>query len=49
MNPLRKLLADPHKKAIILDGGFGTELERSAGKDYGNVRIQSQRQTSRLC
>lgn len=37
VNPLSKILEDTAKKAVILDGGFGTELER-IGKDYQNVR-----------
>ena len=37
VNPLSKFLEDAAKKAVILDGGFGTELER-IGKDYQNVR-----------
>ena len=39
-NVFRELLQIPAKKAVILDGGFGTELER-IGKDYAQVALPS--------
>lgn len=36
-NPFTNILSSAHRQAVILDGGFGTELERH-GKDYGEVR-----------
>jgi S-methylmethionine-dependent homocysteine/selenocysteine methylase len=35
-NCFEKILALQDRKAIILDGGFGTELERQ-GKNYAKV------------
>ena len=37
-NPFHDVLSLNGRKAVILDGGFGTELERQ-GKDYGQVMI----------
>lgn len=36
LNPFSEILKLPTRKAVVLDGGFGTELER-IGKDYALV------------
>ena len=40
-DPFHDVLALNGRKAVILDGGFGTELERQ-GKDYGQVSLPFQ-------
>ena len=39
-NAFKDILDAPRKKAVILDGGFGTELER-IGKDYAQVNLST--------